>query len=117
MNLQPILSVTNRSHLLTKKIQLFFPKIIFSKTLKETSYNTTADIISNYKFYNLPFLIKLKFIKTIKSTTPSIQYTYVLPTNRFLRSNLYIHKLSTKSINISSNQLPIYTLYSKILKI
>lgn len=116
MNLHQISGFSTKTLLLTQTTKFFFPKIIQSIPQHKTSYQSVNLVLKNYQFFTLPFLIKLKFVTTIKTPTPVLQYIYVHPSSRMKRSNLYVYRLNQKLLK-SSTASNITSFYSQILKI
>lgn len=117
MNLYPIFGFSTKINIVSQNSHFTLKHYISPKSLKMTAFLSTHQLLLNQQFLNLPFLIKLKFTKTIKTTVPTLSYAYILPSNRFTRSNGYIRRL-TKTFNQSTFPINnVSTFYSTLLKI
>ncbi len=95
-----------------------FKHIFWLKNICTLSKNNTTNIINTLlnqkESYNLPFLIKINFLKTVRSTIPTISYQYILPQQRQFKSNSYNLRLVK---NHSTKKFSLENIYSTILKI
>ena len=117
MHLYPIFGFYTKTATLSKTNFFLFKKLIIQTSLKNTPLPQTMAILQNYTLVTLPFTINLRFIKTIRTTVPTLQYLYIHPPERFLKSNLYMYRF-LKNFNKSQNaQITPHQLYSTLLKI
>jgi hypothetical protein len=83
--------------------------IIINEQLKLRTLNTNviswtsvqSALNQNHNLW--PFIVKIKFLKTLKTIQPQLNYTYILPQNRLasqLKFNNYIRRNSSKYANI-----------------
>lgn len=83
-----------------------FNKIKQCQFSKKNLYPLLNYRVANQKYlisipYKLPFLIKLKFVKTLKTTTPVVTFQYIRPCARKYQTykySLYLAKKKKKSV-------------------
>lgn len=117
MNLTPIVGFNSKTIKITNNHKQFFNYIISKRQTSVTSFNTTHFKLSNHIFTKTPFLLKLQFLQTIRSTIPSVKYKYILPSERFTKTNLYAFNLNKRTSKHNMQKLTLNTLYSKLLKV
>lgn len=81
----------------------------------KASYRFNKRVLQSYTFPILPFLLKVQFIKTIKSVTPQVTYQYIHPQYRLTKSLKY-YKFIKKNTP-KHTKLNVLDLYKSSLKI
>lgn len=85
------------------------PNILLNKSSKEISSILNAQHVTQ-----LPFLIKIKLVKTVKKVIPTVSYHYTHPQHRQHRSNSYNQRIIK---NKAASSISLHSMYSTLLKI
>lgn len=114
MNL-PILSSNSTKVSFLKQRQKKIFLAYFSNVGRLTSSPTTLESLQLQSTYNLPFSIKLKVVKTVKSSLPQVTYSYIHPQLRFKKSLQFTNSLSKNSP--LTGEVTLEKLFSSIIKV
>lgn len=114
MNLNSVQGYFSQTDLLTA-FQKKKKKLLGINNLKSSPASTTKAALVNSSTQHLPFLVKVTFIKTIRSTIPQVTYQYILPEFRRERSLRY--EIFLKKHSPASNPISLNSIYKSTLKI